>query len=114
MWLTGIASAQTFSNSTMTSSYQKLFWNDPIGAFFTAYTEQWGKWFYLVLILAPYFMMYIYHGQKLGLATIWLLFTLSAYETLVAGLTQDFVFYAVTLAWICSVLYKVTSPYTEK
>lgn len=114
LWLLGgyaSASQYTFSNSTMTESYRQLVYDNPIGAALIAYTEIWGKWFYLLIIMGPYFMMYIYQGNRLGMASIWVITTLAAYEYLIAGMTQDFIFYICVVAWVTSVLMKVTSPY---
>jgi uncharacterized membrane protein YhaH (DUF805 family) len=110
----GNASAQAVNNATMTSAYQQLYYDNPIGGMLTAYTAIWGSWFYLLLILGPYAMMYIYHGHKLTIANMWLLTTLAAYEYLVADMAQDFVFYACVVAMVTSILMKVLNPYTEK
>jgi hypothetical protein len=109
----GLASAQTYEidNSTMTPAYKEVFYNNPIRGVLLAYTTIWGPWFYLLIILGPYFMMYVYHGNKLGIASIWLLTTLAAYEYLIAGLQQDVIFYFVIVAWVVSIIMKVVSPY---
>ena len=106
-----VSASYTIDNSTMTEPYKKLFYNDPIGATLSAYTAIWGNWFYLLLIMGPYFMMYIYHGNKLGIASIWLLCALAAYEYLIAGMAQDAIFYLCVVAWVVSVIMKIASPY---
>lgn len=113
MLLTGLASAQGYTkgNDTMTNSYQQLYYNNPVGAVLTAYTNIWGNWFYLVLILGPYFMMYIYHGSRLGLASIWLLSTLAAYEYYIDGMAQSAIFYFLIVAWVVSLIARIGTPY---
>ena len=76
--LVGFVGAQGVDNSTMTPDYQQLYYNNPIRAVMLAYTSQLGMWFYLILILGPYAMIYIYDGQKLGIASVWLMSVLAA------------------------------------
>ena len=102
--------AAQIDNSTQTPAYNKLYYNEPLAAVFLSFTEVWGPWFWITLIMGPYFMMYIYHGNRLSIASIWLLSALSAYEYLVAGMRQDFIFYAVIVVWVMSVILKLVSP----
>ena len=112
MLLAGTVSAQqwTSDNSTKTPAYLQLDGNNPGGAIITAYTEILGPWFWLLLIMGPFFMMYIYQGNRLSIPSIWLLTTLAAYEYLIAGMVQDIVFYFCIVVWVATIILKLTGP----
>ena len=112
--LAGSASAQIVNNATMTEPYRQLYYNNPIGGILSAYTRVWGPWFYIILILGPYTSMYLYQGRRLGIANLWLVSTLVGYEYLIAGMTQDFVFYICLIIGVTSNLYRLVSPYNPE
>jgi len=110
IWLVGLpGSVAAYTNETMTPEFKKVIYDDPIHGILDAYVGQLGSWFYLMLALVPFFGMYMYHGQRLTIASIWLICCLSAYRYLLTGV-PDHVFYLVAVAWVFSVIMRVASP----
>jgi hypothetical protein len=106
------AYATALTNETMNPEYRQLMYGDPVGAIHETYINQLGAWFFVMLILAPFFALYLYQ-QKLTMPTIWLITALAAYGYLLES-QPAYVYYLVAVVWVMTALYRAVSPvYTD-
>ncbi len=108
--LAGIVTAYT--NDTMTDSFRKLMYDDPIGAIKSEHIYASGGWFFILLAAAPYLGLWISQGNML-IPHIWLTLVLASYGYLFTETSTPIpyhVFYILTVAWLAGVLYRMFSP----
>ena len=114
--------ALAYTNDTMTTPYQTLVQTrQPLNAVLLTYTTNMGDWFYLLLVGAPYVMLWL-HQRSMHIPTIWLTCCLAAYGTLIFGFAGDtgtstypvHIFYGLAIMWIMSLLVKALSPIYKK
>jgi len=100
-----------YSNNSMTDSFKKIVYGDPIGGLQEEHEYSSGGWFYILLAAAPYLGLWTYQRSMI-IAHMWLTVILATYGFLFVEIgvpIPTHVFYLLTVVWLAIPIFRMFS-----